>query len=423
MLTTGHENVITVRQRQVDGITASNPVEANIRVLMGKRSGAAFATDVSEPGLELLIAAALENASLSNEDAHTGLPEPCELGSLGTLLDLYSSDVEHLEIEHRVRFARETEDAALACDSRITSSDRASFISSVRTRVLANSQGFVSSFKVSECSIDVAPVARDGRFLERDYWSASSCSLARLESPAMVGRTAAKRALRHLRSSKVPTGRFPVVFEANAAGALVWDLLSCIHGRAVYRKVSCLTDLLGVRIASDNLTVIDDGSMPGLEGSSPFDDEGVRTRRTVIIDRGVLKSYLLNSYAARRLGLRTTGNAVRGQDGNAGIGPHNLYLEKGDLKPAAIIGGIKNGLYVTDLTDRGLDLTSGNFSRGARGLWIRNGELAFPVSGITIAGNLRQMLMDIEAIGSDLEFRGSVAAPTLLVRELTVGGS
>jgi len=179
---------------------------------------------------------------------------------------------------------------------------------------------------------------------------------------------------------------------------------------------------LGERVASDIVTVIDDGTIPGLFGTSPFDDEGVPSRRTVVIERGVLRNYLLNSYTARKLGMKTTGNAARGITGNASVGHGNFYLEKGERTAEDIIRGIRKGLYVTELIGSGVNIVTGDYSRGAAGLWIENGEFAYPVSEITIASNLSQMLMDIEAAGSDLEFRSSVASPTLLIREMTVSG-
>ena len=195
-----------------------------------------------------------------------------------------------------------------------------------------------------------------------------------------------------------------------------------MHGTSIYRHESFLAGKLGEKVASENLTVIDDGTIPGLFGTSPFDDEGVPSRRTVVIDRGVLKSYLLNTYAARKLGMKTTGNASRGLAGNAGIGHGNFYVEKGVQTPEQLIAGVANGFYVTELMGFGVNIVTGDYSRGAAGLWIRNGELAFAVSEVTIAGNLKDMLMGLEAVGSDLEFRGSTAAPTLKIGEMTVGG-
>jgi PmbA protein len=213
-----------------------------------------------------------------------------------------------------------------------------------------------------------------------------------------------------------------VVFEPRTARSLLDHIFEAVHGMSIYRQESFLADKLGEKVAHEDVTVIDDGTLPGLFGTSPFDDEGVPSRRTVVIERGVLKSYLLNSYAARKLGMKTTGNASRGLTGNAGIGHGNLFLEKGVQTPEQIIAGIADGFYVTELMGFGVNVVTGDYSRGAAGLWIRNGELAFAVSEVTIAGNLNDMLLGIEAVGSDLDFRGSVAAPTLKIGEMTVGG-
>jgi PmbA protein len=217
------------------------------------------------------------------------------------------------------------------------------------------------------------------------------------------------------------TQRVPVVFEPRTARTLLENVFEAVHGVSVYRQESFLAGKLGEKVASEKLNVVDDATLPGLFGSSPFDDEGVPSRRTAVIEKGVLKSYLLNTYAARKLGLKTTGNAARGLAGNAGIGHGNLYIENGELPPERLIAGIRNGFYVTELIGFGVNIVTGDYSRGAVGIWIRDGELAFPVSEVTVAGNLKDMLMGLEAAG-DLEFRGPTAAPTLLVPEMTVGG-
>ena len=204
--------------------------------------------------------------------------------------------------------------------------------------------------------------------------------------------------------------------------SLLDNIFEAVHGMSIYRQESFLAGRLGEKVANDNVTIIDDATLPGLFGTSPFDDEGVASRRTVVIERGVLKSYLMNTYAARKLGLKTTGNASRGLTGNAGIGHGNFFLAQGVQTPEQIIAGIPNGFYVTELMGFGVNVVTGDYSRGAAGLWIRNGELAFAVSEVTIAGNLNEMLKGIEAVGSDLEFRGSVAAPTIKMGEMTVGG-
>jgi PmbA protein len=191
---------------------------------------------------------------------------------------------------------------------------------------------------------------------------------------------------------------------------------------SIYRQESFLAGKFGEKVADERVTVTDDATTPGLFGTTPFDDEGVPSRRTAVIERGVLKSYLLNTYAARKLGMKTTGNAARGLAGNAGIGHGNFFLEAGVQTPGRIIAGISNGFFVTGLMGFGVNIVTGDYSRGATGLWIRDGELAFAVSEVTIAGNLRDMLLNVEAVGGDLEFQGSLAAPTLKIGEMTVGG-
>jgi PmbA protein len=258
--------------------------------------------------------------------------------------------------------------------------------------------------------------------MERDYWISQARGFASLEPAGHIGRIAAERTLRRLGARKVETQRVPVIFEPRTARSLLENIFEAVHGDSIYRHASFLAGRLDQQVASRNLTVVDDGTIRGLFGSSPFDDEGVPTRRTLVIDRGVLKSYLLNTYTARKLGMKTTGNASRGLSGNAGIGHGNLFIERGARTPAEIIASVSNGFYVTELIGSGVNIVTGDYSRGAAGLWIHNGELAFPVSEVTIAGNLNNMLMGMETIGSDLEFRGSTAAPTLLIPEMTVGG-
>jgi PmbA protein len=320
-----------------------------------------------------------------------------------------------------VDLAKRAEEAALAFDPRIDNSEGASFDTHLGRQVFANSRGFAGEYRSSYCSIGVAPVARSGESMERDSWDTLSRRFADLDSPELVGRTAAARALRRLNAVKVETQKVPVVFEPRTARGLLDHIFEAVHGMSVYRHESFLAGLLGEKVASENVTVIDDGTIPGLFGTAPFDDEGVPSRRTVVIERGVLKSYLLNSYAARKLGMKTTGNASRGLTGNAGIGHGNFYVEKGVQTPEQILAGIPNGFYVTELMGFGVNIVTGDYSRGAAGLWIRNGELAYAVSEVTIAGNLKDMLLSLE-LGSDLEFRRSMSAPTIKIGEMTVGG-
>jgi PmbA protein len=418
----GDEFSASVRMRQVESLKKAGSRGAGIRVLVGRRTGASYTSDLSRDGMQQMVRAALDLAKITTEDPHAGLPEEEDLGKFGSDLRLYDDAIANMETEWKIEQARLAEEAALSADPRIQNSEGASFDSYLGNRVFANSRGFVGSYRTSSCGLSVAPVAKQNGSMERDYWHSGSRAAAGLESPEQVGRRAAERALRRLNPRKLATQKAPIIFEPRTARSILGDLFEAVNGGAIYRHASFLVGKLGEKIASDSLTVVDDSVMPGLFGSSPFDDEGVAGRRTVVVDRGVLKSYLLNSYAARKLALKTTGNASRGITGNAGVGPGNFYIEAGDVAPEKIIAGIRRGLYVTELIGANHNAVTGDYSSGAAGLWIEDGELAYPVSEITIAGNFKQMLVDVEQIGSDLDFRGSIAAPTLVIREMTISG-
>jgi PmbA protein len=421
-LAEGQEFSAHVRMRALETLKDAGSRRAGLRVLVGKRVGSAHTSDLSSDGVLQMVKSALDIAQISTEDPFADLPDASELGSLPGDLDLYSDDIQSIDTPARIKEALETEEAALSWDARITNSEGASFNAHSGQRVFANSRGFFGGYRTSSCSLSTTPVARQGESMERDFWYSSARSHSKLDSPAAVGRRAAERTVRRLGARKVATQKVPVIFDSVTSRSLLGNIFEAVEGDSIYRKASFLAGKLGERVASENVTVIDDGCLPGLFGTSPFDDEGVPSRRTVVIDRGVLRSYLLNSYTARKLGLRTTGNAARGITGNAGVGHGNFFLEKGERSPEEIIRGIRQGLYVTELIGQGVNVVTGDYSRGAAGLWIENGEFAYPVSEITIAANLRQMLLDVEAAGSDLEFRGSVASPTLLIREMTVSG-
>ena len=418
----GDEFSANVRMREIESLKEAGSRAAGLRILIGKRTGSSYTSDLSKEGIERLVKSAVELAAVTTEDPHAGLPEPEELGSIGSDLQLYCGDVAQLETGLKIETAKRAEEAALSADPRIVNSEGAGFDSHTGRHVFANSRGFMGEYRSSYCSLAVSPVAREGDSMERDYWYTLARGWAGLEPPEQVGRMAAQRALRRLKAVKVETQKVPVVFEPRVARSLLDNLFDAVHGMSVYRHESFLAGKLGERVAGENVTIVDDATIPGLFGTSPFDDEGVPSRRTVVIERGVLKSYLLNCYAARKLGMKTTGNASRGITGNAGIGHGNFYLEKGEQTPEQILGSVKNGFYVTELLGFGVNVVTGDYSRGAAGLWIRDGALAFAVSEVTIAGKLQEMLMGIEAIGSDLEFRGAVAAPTLKIGEMTVGG-
>jgi PmbA protein len=418
----GDEFSASVRMRELENLKEAGSRGAGLRILIGRKTGASYTSDLSPEGIGQLVKSAIELADVTTDDPHAGLPEAEELGAIPGDLQLYSPDVELLETALKIETARRAEHAALSADPRIFNSEGASFETHVGRHIFANSRGFAGEYRATYCSLSAIPVAREGDSMERDYWYTMARGFAALEAPEEVGRTAARRALRRLHAVKVDTQKVPVVFEPRTARTLLDNLFEAVHGMSIYRQESFLAGKLGEKVASGNVTVVDDGTLPGLFGTSPFDDEGVPSRRTVIIERGVLKNYLLNTYAARKLGMKTTGSASRGLTGNAGIGHGNFYLEQGVQTPEQIIAQIPNGFYVTELMGFGVNIVTGDYSRGAAGLWIRNGELAFAVSEVTIAGNLKDMLLGMEVVGSDLEFRGSVAAPTLKIGEMTVGG-
>ncbi len=419
-LVEGDEFSANIRMGEVEQLKQAGSRSAGIRVLVGQCTGSSYTSDLSKEGVEFMVRGALDLAKITTEDAHAGMPE--EFGRLTEDLCLYDDSIANLETAAKIDAATRAEKAALSADPRIQNSEGASFDSYIGVRVFANSRGFVSSYRTSSCGMSVVPVAKQNGSMERDYWHSAGRHLATLEAPEAIGARAAERALRRLNPRKVATQKVPVVFEPRTARSLLGDLLDAVSGTSIYRHASFLTDKLGEKIASDSLTIVDDATMPGLFGTCPFDDEGVASRRTMVIERGVLKSYLLNSYCARKLNLKTTGNASRGVTGNTGIGPGNFYIEAGDLTEEQILAQVPNGLYVTELIGASTSTVTGDYSSGAFGLWIENGKLTYPVSEITIAGNLKQMLKQIQHIGSNLEFRGSVASPTLMIEEMMISG-
>lgn len=418
----GEEFSVGVRMREVEKLTQAGSRGVGIRVLKGKRAGSARTSDLSPEGIETMVQSALRLADLTTEDPHAGLPEQTELGTYDGDLRLYDEAIANFESEWKIAQALRAEEAALSADPRIENSEGGGFDSYLGTRAFANSLGFAASYRTSSCGMSAVPIAKQNGSMERDYWSSSARTVARLESPEDIGREAARRAVRRLGARKVPTQKVPVIFEPRTARSLLGDIFEAVNGGAIYRQASFLAGKLGEKIGSPYLTIVDDAIMPGLFGTSPFDDEGVPSRRTVVIEKGVLKSYLLNSYTARKLGLKTTGNASRGLGGNASVAPGNFYLEAGARTERQMIEGIRQGLYITELIGGDANTVTGDYSSGAVGLWIENGELAYPVSEITVAGNLKQMLMDLEEPASNLEFRSSIASPSILIPEMTVSG-
>jgi len=415
----GTEFSATVRRGEIEQLKEAGSRAIGIRVLQGLRAGSAYTSDLTPEGLDRMVRSALDNAAVTGEDPYGALPE--EFGAFAG--DLALSAANKLSAPERIELARQAEAAALAVDPRITNTEGGSFESRTGARYFANSSGFAGEYQTSSCGLGAFPIAMHDGKMERDYWWSAARSPEGLEDAASIGRLAAERTLRRLGARKVQTQKAAIVFDPRVARSLLGHLFEAVSGESLYQEASFLNGKLGERIAAECITLIDDGTIPGLWGSSPFDDEGVPSRRTPVIENGVLKSYLLNTYTARKLGLRTTGNASRGLSGASGVGNGNFFLTPGTLTPEDLIRRAGTGLYVTELMGHGVNVVNGDYSRGAAGLWIENGELAYPVSEVTIAGNLQEMLLSIEAVANDLEFRGAMASPTMLVKEMTISGN
>jgi len=424
----GDEFSVNVRMGEVETLKESGSRGLGLRVFLGQRSGSASTSDLTAEGIRQLVDGALALAHVTEEDPFAGLPEPGEFGSIESDLHLHYDDVYSLAGAERIAWARRAEAAALAADPRITNSDGGSFDATTGRKALANSRGFVGSYRTSYVGVAAAPLAKDadGK-MQCDGWWSSARRLSDLESPESVGAEAARRTLRRLGARRVPTQRVPIVFAPETARTLIGSIFEAASGDAIWRGASFLAEKLGQAIAVPDLTIVDDNTMllpsgVGGFGTSPFDDEGLPSLRTLVVENGILRNYLLNTYTARKLGMKSTHNAARGLAGAPGVGCGNLYLAPGKLTPEEIIGGVTAGLYVTGLMGFGTNLVTGDYSRGATGLWIENGRLTHAVEEVTIAGNLAKMLHNVTAIGSDLVFRGSVASPTLRIDGMTIAG-
>ena len=425
----GDEFSVNVRMGQVETLKESGSRGLGVRVFLGKRSASTSTSDLTAEGIRQLVDGAMALVNVTEEDAFSGLPETAEFGALSSDLHLYHEDVYSLPGPERIEWARRAEAAALEADARITNSDGGSFDAATGRKALANSRGFVGGYRSSYAGVSAAPLAQDANgAMQRDGWWSSARRLADLDSPEAIGKEAARRTLRRLGARRVPTQRVPIVFAPEVARSLIGSVFEAASGDSIWRGASFLAGKLGELIAAPNLTIIDDNTMllptgMGGFGTSPFDGEGLPSQRTVVVDAGVLRNYLLNTYTARKLGMKSTHNASRGLAGAPGIGCGNLYLEPGMLTAEQIIADVPAGLYVTGLIGFGVNVVTGDYSRGATGLWIENGVLTHAVEEVTIAGNLADMLRNVTAIGNDLEFRGAVASPTLRIDGMTIAGA
>jgi PmbA protein len=423
MMAESDSSFVSVRLGEVDKVSQAQEKRLGLRLFFGASSASASTSDISTAAIERLVDDTCALARATAKDEYSGLPAPEALAKEPPDLDLDDGQNRAVSVDDKIRLALAAEKAALEFDPRITNSEGGEFSANAARVLYANSHGFTGEYRGSSYGVSVAPVASSNGAMQRDYWYSSQRKFARLDAPEAVGRRAAERALRRLDARKVKTCECPVVFDPEISANLLRHLSSALSGYALYKGASFLAGKLGEKIASENVTIVDDGTIPGALGSKPFDGEGLPTAKKTIVDGGVLRSYLLDTYSGKKMKLPSTGNASRGIGDSPGVGPLNFYLAAGTHAPEEIVASVDNGFYVTELMGFGVNLVTGDYSRGAAGIWIEKGKLAYPVEEVTIAGNLKEMLANIEMIGRDLEFRGRIAAPTLKISRMTVAGN
>lgn len=409
---------IGVRLGRTETVERAEGRDLGLRVFVGKRQAIVSSNDFSRRALDALPERAVAMARAVPEDPYCGLADPSRHAKSWPALDL--EDGNEPSAEALVALAQAAEDAARAVKG-VTNSEGAECGYRRGAVTLATSDGFFGSYASSRYSLSAAVLAGEGLAMERDYDYAVAAHQADLKSAEAIGRTAGERAVRRLNPRKAESGRVPIVYENRLAGGLLGHLSGAISGASIARGTSFLKDRLGQKVFADGLRVIDDPFRPRGLRSRPFDGEGVAGERRALIEDGVLTTWLLDSRAARQLGLASTGHAARGTGGPPSPSASNLYLEPGTLSPEALIGEIERGFFVTELIGMGVNGVTGDYSRGAAGFWIEKGALAFPVSEITVAGNLKDMFRAITP-ASDLVFRTGIDAPTLRVDGMTVAG-
>jgi PmbA protein len=412
----GYEFNVDVRKGRIETLVEAGSRSAGLKVIKDMRTAYASSSDLEPATLRRLVRNAVRRAGLASPDEFAGLPPLATERVDAATLRLFDPEIAGLDSRTKVRLAVETERAALG-DKRITNSYGATFATHEVRSVLALSNGFVGEYEGTYCGLGVGLQAGDTDNRVEDSWSSSKRHFRDLGSPEEIARKAVERTVRQLGARKIRTQNVPVIFEPTETVWLMGFLFGCVAGTAVYQKATFLAGRLGERIGNERVTVVDDALIPGELGSHPFDADGLPCRRNVVVERGVLRSYLCNHYAARKLGLRSTGSADGG-----GVGPSNFFLEKGTVSPKDIIAGTKKGFLLIRTLGHGLNPVTGDISRGAFGLWIEDGEIAYPVSEVTVSGNLGRALEGIEAVGDDLEFHSPVTGPTIKVAEMTVAG-
>ena len=405
---------VSVRLSEVETIEYNRDKGVSVTLYIGNKKGHASTSDFSDVALQDTVTAALNIARYTAEDDCAGLADPALLLKRDDYRDLDLYHPWNLPVEQAISLARECEEAARTVDARISNSEGGSVATHATRHCYANSHGFVGSQTTSRHSVSASVIAGQGDGMQRDYWYSSARSAEDLLSAANVGRIAGERAVRRLDGRRIKTGQYPVIFEAPVAGGLLGHLVQAVSGGSLYRKSSFLLDSLGTQVCAGSIVVDEDPFVLRGLASGCVDDEGVATVARRFIDNGVLQGYFLGSYSARKLGMQSTGHAG---------GPHNLVVRPtltGGLE--ALLQRMGTGLLITELMGQGVNMVTGDYSRGASGFWVENGVIAYPVEEFTIAGNLRQMLMGIDAIGDDIDRRGSRHMGSVLLSPMMVAG-
>jgi PmbA protein len=413
----GRGLAVSVRKGKVETVEQTRDRSLDVTVFAGQRRGSASTSDFSTKALRETVEAAWHIARYTAEDPAAGLPETDQL-AIGVKNKLQLHHPWALSVEEATRLAVEAERAALATDKRITNTEGAGVDTHEGHFILGNTRGFLDGYAYSRHGLSVSPIAGRGQSMQRDYWYTSDRRADRLADPAAVGRYAAERSLARLSAKRIPTGHFPVLFEAPLALGLLGALTHATSGGALYRQTSFLLDSLGRQIFPKHISVLEDPHIKGAMGSSPFDEEGVKTQARDVISAGVLQGYFLSSYTARKLGMVTTGNAG---------GSHNLVMRSSQTRKKddfeAMLRKMGTGLLVTELIGQGVNYVTGDYSRGAFGYWVQNGEIQHAVEEITIAGNLKDMFAQIVAVGADTITRGSKTTGSILIERMAIAGT
>src|SRR5438874_3126226 len=409
---------VEVRDGRVEESERSEGDDVGLRVLVGRRQAVVSTNDVNGDGIGRLAERAVAMARVAPEDKYVGLADPAQLAREFPELDLLDPDIPATsELERR---AQEAEAAGLAVNG-VSKSGGSSASAGIGGMVLVTSTGFHGSYLRSSQGVSMTAISGEGTGMERDYDYTSALHASDLASPESVGRTAGERAVARTNPRKVETCKVPVVYDPRVSASLVGHLVGAINGASIARKTSFLKDRMGEQLFAKNIRIIDDPlRVRGLR-SQTFDAEGVKVKKIALIDEGVLTTWLLDCATARELGLVTTGHAHRGVSSSPSPGSYNLHLEAGEPTPTELMSDIRAGFYVTDLIGSGVNGVTGDYSRGASGFWIDNGEIAYPVSEVTIAGHLLEIFKTLRP-ANDLEFRYGVNAPTVRIEGLTLGG-